>query len=78
VTTYPCHKCNKFAFPDPGALCYWCRNCHGERRSRAIVRLGVLRSKAKGPKPEEVVDALEKARLKLHKYRRHEGRGEQP
>jgi len=26
LTTYPCAKCGRFAFPRPHTLCYWCRS----------------------------------------------------
>ena len=26
LTTYPCAKCGRFAFPRPETLCYWCRS----------------------------------------------------
>ena len=26
LTTHPCAKCGRFAFPRPHTLCYWCRS----------------------------------------------------
>ena len=26
-STYPCSRCERFLFAEPGVLCYWC--CHG-------------------------------------------------
>jgi hypothetical protein len=25
---YPCESCARFAFPEPGMVCYWCRSAH--------------------------------------------------
>ena len=27
--TYPCSRCQRFVFAEPGVVCYWC--CHGRR-----------------------------------------------